>query len=90
MTKYFKPAETAGLIRKARGLFEEINNQRWRPGTEQYRKEIRARSRVACELEELRAIVLALDTWAGDGLRTGQELDQITTAARDYVERFVE
>ncbi len=40
------------------------------------------------ELAELRAIVLALDTWAGDGLRTGQELDQITTAARDYVETF--
>lgn len=84
------PSQMQAAIRKARGLFEEINNQRWRPGTEQYRKEIRARSRVACELEELRAIVLALDTWAGDGLRTGQELDQITTAARDYVERFVE
>ena len=42
------------------------------------------------EIGELRAIVLALDEWAGNGLRTGQELDQITTAARDYVERFAE
>ena len=40
------------------------------------------------ELAELRAIVVALDEWAGDGLRTGQQLDRIIDAARDYVEAY--